>query len=57
MKERMSYAEMEAAYLATNPIYEANVIRVGKFAKQMGYVKKRQVIKHKQIYFYVKSNG
>lgn len=51
----MSYAEMEAAYLATNPIYQANKIRVGKFAKLMGYVKYRQIINRKQLYFYVKA--
>lgn len=57
MKEKMSFDEMAEAYMASQSIYKPNRIRVGKFAKMMGYKLAYQKVNKKLTYFYVKDNG
>lgn len=54
LKPIMTYEEMLEAYLTTKPIFLPNHVRVGKFAKQQGYRRERQMINNKTIYFYVR---
>lgn len=54
LKPKMTYDEMQLAYLETNPIYAPNFVRVGKFAKSQGYHKVKQMVNNKISYFYVK---
>lgn len=57
MKDKMTFDEMAEAYMASQSVYAPNRVRVGKFAKEMGYKSVHQKINKKLIYFYVKDNG
>lgn len=54
LKPKMTYEEMQNAYLETKPLYAPNFVRVGKFAKVQGYRKIKQMINSKLTYFYVR---
>ena len=49
----MTYDELAEYYVANHPGYTPNRVLIGRFAKKLGYRRAKQVIKGKQIYFYV----
>lgn len=53
-KIRFSQEEMAQLYAEAVPYMVPNHSNVGRFAKKQGFVRMKQVVNHKQIYFYVK---
>jgi len=54
LKDRMTFDEMAAAYKAANPNYKANRITVGRFAKELGYEPRKQMVDRIIERFYLK---
>ena len=54
MKPKMYFDEMAEAFAVENPYFIPNKNNVGRFARGKGYIRAKQVINHKQIYFYIK---
>ena len=55
MKSKMSFEEMAEAFTNENPYYSPNRRNVGTYAKQHGYVLKKQMVNCKFISFYLKN--
>lgn len=53
-KDVMSQEEMAQACLEYCPFFVPNRTRVGRFARNNGYVRLKQMVNKKQVYFYVK---
>lgn len=53
-KDRIGVEEMRAYYATRFPYFEANNQRIGRFAKQMGYMLTKQMKNRKYEYFYIK---
>lgn len=56
MIDTLTFSEMAELYLKSKPIYKANRVRVGKFAKANGYKKRSQMINGHVEYFYIKED-
>ena len=53
-KQEMSFDEMAAAFVESNPWFVPNNTNVGRYAKKNGYVKVKQMINKVMVMKYVK---
>lgn len=54
LKPEMTFDEMAAAFVESNPWFVPNNTNVGRYAKKLGYIKVKQMINKVIVMKYVK---